>query len=1213
MSFCHLHCHDEFSLLDGFGKPEQYAKKAKKLGFKYLAITNHGNTDGAIKFQNACKENDITPIHGAELYIVENIHVKEKGEKRKHIIIFIKDEIGCCNLQKIITISNLDGFYYRPRVSPDVILNHCEGLIFSTACTASFLTEKWGVDFLFALEKKITKNNIFLEIMPHKLPEQEIINNLCIDLHKKHNFKIIATNDCHYIEKEDEIAQEVLLAIQSKKKWKDPTRWRFSINGLYLKTRTEMKKAFAEQGCAPREIVLAALNETINVAELCSNFSLKERGVVLPSVPGVDKEDDIFIKEKCIERLKTLSLFDDQEYTERLEEELKIITKQKFSRYFLIVWELVVWCKKNDIMVGPGRGSAGGSLVCYLLNITTVDPIEYNLIFARFISPARIDLPDIDMDFEDIKRPLIRKHLEEIYGKWNVCGVSTFSSLKGKGAIRDVSRVFDIPLTDVNKAAESIVVRSGGDVRSDYSIEDAFKTFEDGKKFYKKYPEVSKIAMKMEGQIRGKGQHAAAIIISEDDLRNGTRCSLNLGKEKETITNWDKHDIEYQGLMKLDILGLTALTVLNESKKLVKRNKNIDIDYISIPLDDERCFKEFTKGNNIGCFQVGSLGLRKFCQQIGVEDFMSLVHASALYRPGTLRSGMTTEFVKRKKKEVHWEHKHEFLEKITDYTYGIILYQEQVMMFMYDLAGLGWRTADTVRKVISKSQGVEQFQKFKELFVDGCQKKGTLGEKDAALLWDELSSFGSYGFNLSHAVEYSMITYWDMWMKINHPEEFLCASLTYGGDNKKEELVEEAIRLGIDVRPPKIGESDSFRWEIIDNILYTPFIEIKGIGEKTAEVFSAIGHNEEQGFFKTKSEIRMPNKKFIEILNKIESYKDIPLIDDKALIADEFFKFSYLKDKHYKLKNLISRIEKGIAKKRLVKDINFNTIDRDEYLHFGMMTEIKFGYRKNVSSSLEKKLTVSGQSDNLGGVYGNFKDKSDFCMLVFNGTIYNEKKDYVEHCTDEFIIAKGNVPSRAGSLQCNYAWFEDEIKKAEFDGLDISFAENSRFSNKEILNCKKCNACSSPLPTEKGVNNILVVNEHPSKKTGKHSDLNYIFDDVLEDNNIKKKEFNYTSVVKCRENKIGKREISNCSVWLDEEIKRIKPFLILAFGNTGVKYFTDEDSGILNKAGKTQWSEKHNAWICWCTSSNSIYHSEENKNFYRENIENFIKKVKKLK
>lgn len=474
MNFCHLHNHDEYSLLDGLGTAKDYISRAKELGHEYVAITNHGNIDGLIKFQNEAKGSGVCPIFGVELYIVEDFSVKEKGEKRKHITVLINSKQGWININKILTVANIEGFYSRPRVSPKLLLDNCEGLTILTACSSSFITEEWGRRFFVGLKRKIS-DNLFLEIMPHDYPDQIKLNKLSMEFSKEFSIPIVATNDCHYVRKGDEKAHEVLLAIQSKKKWKDPTRWKFSVDGLYLKSRDEMISSFKNQKCVPQEKVEEALDNTVVVAKQCKDFFIEKTPVSLPEVycgeENKNKTDEEIIRYLCEKgfREKVCSKRavrrKEIQYRERLEEELDVIIKQGFARYFLIVWELVRWCNNNDIMVGPGRGSAGGSLICYLLNITAVDPIKHDLLFARFISPARIDLPDIDLDFEDIKRNKIFEHFKDIYGENNVAAVSTFSTMKGKGAVRDVSRVFDVPIIDVNAASSCIVVRSGGDFR----------------------------------------------------------------------------------------------------------------------------------------------------------------------------------------------------------------------------------------------------------------------------------------------------------------------------------------------------------------------------------------------------------------------------------------------------------------------------------------------------------------------------------------------------------------------------------------------------------------------------------------------------------------------------------------------------------------------------------------------------------------------------
>jgi DNA polymerase III subunit alpha len=1216
-NFIHLHCHDEFSLLDGVGTSEQYCKRISELKQTALAITNHGNIDGVYKFRDACKNNNIKAIYGFEGYIVKDRNIKEKGDVRKHILILAKNKTGWINICKMLTIANLEGFYYRPRIDIETLKNHSEGLIISSACSSSFIDSDYGIDLIeFFIDNKI---DFFGEIMPLNFESQIKMNLKVLKLQKKYKFKIIVTNDCHYVNQKDNILQEVLLAIQSKKKWTDKDRWRFDIDDLFVKSERAMIESFKKQNSLSDDIYLSALKNTKLIEEMCE-FKLENNKINLPAVPGFENinENDKF-KELCYKGLNDKIIITGKiEYTERLEFELKTIIELGFVRYFLIVWELINWCKNNDIMVGAGRGSSGGSLICYLLNITEVDPIKYGLLFGRFISPARIDLPDIDMDFEDRKRYLIREHLEKLYGKDCVAGVATLSSMKGKGAIRDVSRVFNIPLTEVGKACDCIVVRSGGDARSDFTIEDAFNTFEDGKKFKEKYPNIVDYASRLEGQIKTKGMHAAAICINDTDLRNGEKCVLQYGKDKNVIINYDKMDLENCGLMKLDVLGLNALTVLSECKNIIKEKYNIGIDYNKIPLDDEKVFKEFSEGNNIGCFQVGSLGLRRFCRQLGIDNFMMLVHASSLYRPGTLRSGITTKFVQRKRGEEEIPNVHPLIWDITKNTYGVILYQEQVMQFMYDLGGLGWKTADTVRKVISKSQGVETFQKFKKDFADGCEKKGTLKREEAEILWSELASFGSYGFNLSHAVEYSLISYWDQWLKVHYPLEFICVSLTYGSDEKKDDLIEEAFRLNIKISPPKIGISKAYDFIIRDNTLYLPFIEIKGFGEKTAKYAEEFKKNKNEGFFSAEKEKNKLTQRFINILEEIKAFENIELDDEEAERIQNYFQYSLIRDKSRKIRPIFELISKHITFSKIV-NIDFNTSDREERFYYGKMTEIKFGYRGKIDT-LEKQLGYSEVKDNLGCVYGNFIDGTDFCMLVFDAKIYKNKKDLIEHCSDKILISKANRPNRTNSIMCYDAWFEEEILKCELNGLNIKLANKKRFKNNEILNCSDCDLiqeCNKPVLNSTGLYNIMIIGEAPGRDEDKNGigfcgDSGKLVWKELERYNLKREFFNVSNVVKCYPSKSktpNKIHIKHCSKWLNEEIEKIQPTMILAFGNTNLKFFNDEDSGIMNKNANTEWNFKYKTWISWCIHPASVLYSPENRKLFEEGIKNFALKV----
>lgn len=855
-NFCHLHVHNEYSLLDGYGTAKQYVTKAKELGFEYLALTNHGNIDGLIKFQKECDKQGIKPILGCEIYCVPDPSKKEKGDKRGHATLLVKNEKGWQNLCRMLTNANLNGFYYKPRVGFDDLYEKTEGLIILTGCAESFLNLPRGKDLFYGLVENDAE--IYLEVMPHNIPLQIEMNIQCAELASEMKIQMIATNDCHYVRSDDSRVQDVLLAIGTKNKITDEKRFKFSFDGLHLRTRDEMIEEFNRQRVLSEKEIHQAMNNTIKVAKACSDFRIKKQDIYLPVVPGYeDKNIEAFLITLAKDRLDILidseqkSLY--KRYHERLMDEWRVIKEKRFVGYFMIVWDLINWCKKMNIMTGPGRGSVGGSLLAYLLGITTVDPIKYDLLFSRFISEERIDYPDIDIDFEDRKRHLIREHLEELYGQSKIASISTFLTMKGRGAIRDTARVFDVPLESVDAFAKVIDSASQTN-EGEKVIEVAARDTVEGQMFSKQYPEVVDMAIKLEGQVRGAGQHAAAIVVSADDLTKGTRGNLAV-RSGMVVSNWDMEDSEFVGLMKLDVLGLNTLSILNETKRLVKENHNVDIDFASLEPTDKKIYKELAQGNTVGVFQINTWAGTKMCREVGVEDFEMLSDILALVRPGPADSGMTQDYIDRHNGK-KWKKKHKEYEKIVKDTYGIIIYQEQVMQVIHKIAGLPYATADKIRKIIGKKRDVREFAQYKDAFIQGCLDKKTFDEKEAEEFWTALEAHANYSFNKSHSVEYAMIAYWTAWCKVYYPTEFICASLTYGPEGKKEELVKEAGRLGLNLSLPKIGKSDSEKWVVEGGTLYMPFIEVKGIGEKGAILcVQTIKPNKKNinGFFSGKS------------------------------------------------------------------------------------------------------------------------------------------------------------------------------------------------------------------------------------------------------------------------------------------------------------------------------------------------------------------------
>jgi DNA polymerase-3 subunit alpha len=893
--FVHLHLHNEYSLLDGVGTSEQYCRLAKELGQPAVAITNHGNVDGAIAHQKACKKYGVAPIQGCELYVVRDLFTHDKKETRYHVTVLVENETGWQNLLKLLTIANLDGFYYRPRVDIKTLKDHLEGLIVLTGCSMSFLNMRAErTQFVPETLEIVGKERLFFEIMPHDTKEQRLMNAVAARLAKKYKAGLVATNDCHYPDNRSAFYQEVLLAMQSRKKMSDEDRWKFSVDGLYLKTRDEMFEAFLHQGYQDHFQLIRALDATLTIAELCQGFEIKRIEPDLPSVGELDGLSDLgkfnaLIDKGCDERLATLSDEDFKIYDERITEELALISEKKFERYFLIVWDLINWCKQNDILTGPGRGSVGGCLIAYLLGITDVDPIKYDLVFSRFLSPDRIDLPDIDMDFEDHKRHLVKKYLQDKYGEFNVVGLSTFSTMKGKGVLRDVSRAYDIPLVEVNVAAKEITDSE----EKSCQVKESCEKLPNCARFKKKYPEVVEVACALEGQKKNCGQHAAAVCVSTRDLRGGENCNLAI-RSGQIVANWDKDDAEFMGLIKLDILGLSGLSILNETRAMVGRNHGVRIDFNSIDLADKKVYEEINAGHTVGAFQIGANGLSRFCSDMGVDSFGFIVAATALYRPGPLHSGMAAEFVKIKNGEKKVKKVHPIYDDLTKDTLGIIVYQEQVMSIINQLSGIDMATCDKIRKLMAKSKGEDAINKYRDDFIEGCEKLKTVDKKTAVSLWGTILTFGKYGFNKAHSVEYSLITYWDMWLKCYYPNEFIACSLTFCGKDQFPELLKEAKRLKLTPRLPRIGVSHASNWSV-DNSgnLFAPFASLAGVGEASAAIIAGFSPtNRRQGFFqalgKPVEKIPGVNKTVISILERIDAFSPVGdiTLEEKKLIKE---------------------------------------------------------------------------------------------------------------------------------------------------------------------------------------------------------------------------------------------------------------------------------------------------------------------------------------
>lgn len=748
--FSHLHCHTQWSTLDGFGGPEQWVGRLKELGMKSIAITDHGNVDSSIKMSQACREAGIKFIAGCEFYICEDMSKKNPQQDNRHICIYARNMEGWKNILRMLSQANIRGYHYKPRIDARCLLGHLEGTIISTACVASFVRTRWGNKLLAQLAK-VHKDHLFLEIMPHDFDDQRKWNKEVMKIARSYSLPVIATIDAHYPRAEDAHLQELCLAINSGSTWDDPHRFRFKQESFYLADDSEMLGMFQKfHPGLEKNVVKRSLKNTQVLVDLCEDFCLNKIQPDLPLAPNVPieklkeegkNEDDYFrylvragLHKKRSELCQPIKV-----YRDRIEEELNLLISKKFSRYFLMVIDILDFCRENGIYVGPGRGSVGGCLVAWLTGITQVDPLKYDLLFSRFQDEAREDLPDIDLDFEQDRREEVVEYIRSVYGQSNVAQITTFLTMKGKMALQDVGRVFKVPRNEIVEVTKFFT-------DDDFDIE----TFENStvpevKSFYKNHQKVVQLALAIKDTIRGYGKHAAGVCISNHNLSDG--INGNLAKRQGIlVSNWDKDEGEYMGLMKLDVLGLTALSRIRVCCEMIKKNHIVDVDLQKIDLEDPKALATINRGDCVGIFQLGTPGLTRYCQDLGITAFKDVYNATALFRPGTLGSGMAMEFVKRKRGE-KYRPIHAKVTPFTKDTEGIILYQEQCMFLFKELAGFDWGKCNKVRKVIAKSKGQEALEVFKKDFLKGCIEVSKMTEEGAEKVWDSIVDFSKYAFN----------------------------------------------------------------------------------------------------------------------------------------------------------------------------------------------------------------------------------------------------------------------------------------------------------------------------------------------------------------------------------------------------------------------------------------------------------------------------------
>jgi DNA polymerase-3 subunit alpha len=832
--FVHLHNHSDYSLLDGAASISSMVAKAKELGMKALALTDHGNMFGAVKFFDTCREAGVKPIIGSEFYVAGGSRLDrtgtENGNKYWHLILLAENETGYRNLLKLSSASFTEGFYYKPRIDFELLSKYSKGLICSSACIAGEIPslilmgrEDEAERVAGRYAELFGKERFFLELQDHGIEEQKRANRSLIAMSKRSGLRLLCTNDMHYLEKSDAEAHDILLCIGTNRKRSDPDRMRFPGSEFYMKSPDEMAALFAE--------IPQAVANTLAVSEMV-DLEIKYPGPLLPEyeVPKDFGSPENYLRHLTHEGLKTRYPSGGDEIRARADYELDIIIKMGFTGYFLIVWDFIDWAKRNGIPVGPGRGSGAGSIVAYALRITDIDPLKYNLLFERFLNPERISMPDFDVDFCFERRGEVIDYVTRKYGAERTGQIITFGTLKAKAVIKDVARALDIPFEEANNIAKL--------VPEDPKMTLA-KAFEDEPKLRAlaedvKYRDLFSIARKLENKNRHASFHAAGIVIGKSALSD----FVPLYKDPKTgivSTQFTMDYLEKCGLVKMDFLGLKTLTLIKHTLDLLKK-RGVDIDESKIPENDRKTFQLLGEGKSTSVFQFESSGMQGILKQAKPESIEDLIALNALYRPGPM--DFIPKYIDSKMGRSPITYPHPSLEKYLKETYGVIVYQEQVMQVAQEVAGYSLGKADLLRRAMGKKKK-EIIEKEKGPFIEGALKRGYTKEK-AEEIYEILVPFAGYGFNKSHAAAYSIIAYRTAYLKANYPAEFMAANLTneISDTDKLTEYISEARSMGLEVLPPDINRSESF-FSVVDGRIVYGLLGIKGVGEGLAAAIVA--------------------------------------------------------------------------------------------------------------------------------------------------------------------------------------------------------------------------------------------------------------------------------------------------------------------------------------------------------------------------------------
>jgi DNA polymerase-3 subunit alpha len=1021
--------------MDGLNSPAELVKAAKDAGQTALAITDHGTLSSHRDMQIACKDQGIKPILGVEAYIspTDRFDRSSKTDKSiqayNHIILLAKNKKGLENINTLQELAWNEGFYHKPRIDREVLNDYSEGIIVLSGCLNGLISKAVDkgnmeeAELLLKGFKQTFGQDFYVEVQSHNPME---INSALLELADKLGIKAVATGDAHFAKEEDRVLEEAMLILSTSPKMDKDADFDMSRNikdindrlnylypdrkisfqnyNLFIQSRSEIEADFNKAGISRTDIY----ENTMEIANKVSEYDFYQ-GLDLLPVPKTNADEKL--RELAEKGLESLQKASDPIYRERLEEELEVIASKNFASYFLVVADMINWAKENNIKVGPGRGSAAGSLVCYALGITEVDPIKYDLLFFRFINPERNDFPDIDTDFEDRRRKEVKDYLKKKF-KY-VASISTFTYFKDKGVVRDASRVFMVPLQEVNRALKSV---------------DTFEDFIDSpntKEFRLRYPEVVWLAERLRGRIRSVGVHAAGVVVAKDDIRKYAPVESREDSQDKVsgripVVAYDMDTVADIGLIKLDALGLKTLSVISDTLASIKERYNKDIVLSDLDLDDQKVYKMLSEGYTKGVFQAEATPYTNLLMKMGVDKFEDLVASNALVRPGAMNT-VGAAYINRKHGREAVDYSHKIMKEFTENTYGVIIYQEQVMQACVHLGGMSWSEADKVRKIIGKKKDAKEFDQFKDQFVTGASKQIT--QKKAEQLWHDFEAHAGYSFNRSHAVAYSMLSYYTAWLKSYYPLEFMFSILKNENDkDARTEYLIEAKRLGLRIMLPHINESDIY-FSLQDDGIRFGLAEVKFISDSIANKIMDKRPFADYADFIDKASKKGSgiNSRAIAALNSIGG----AAFEDNARTGDEKDNYyEYLGIPTFNLAGIPPRIK---AQARPIDDFD----DLGSFVMFGMVKSIKrgngwarvelvdetgtIGLFHHEDTQIEpNQMYFILVGDNRIARYVNVKEIDPNAADLFVDYLYRKEYDLQE---DEYIVVNfTNYKTKAGKM-----------------------------------------------------------------------------------------------------------------------------------------------------------------------------------------------------